>query len=57
MVLHPDAQRAVQAELDTMLGCEQRLPVLADRAKLPYLTALLKEVHRYDLCRKLQSVC
>jgi cytochrome P450 len=57
MVLHPDAQRAAQAELDIVLGREQRLPMLADRAKLPYLTALLKEVHRYHPCQELRSVC
>ncbi|EJD39994.1 cytochrome P450 [Auricularia subglabra TFB-10046 SS5] len=43
MVLHPEAQRAAQVELDAL----QRLPTLADRPQLPYMDALLKEVLRW----------
>ena len=46
MTAHPAVQRAAQAELDAVLG-PARLPTLADRAALPYLGAVLKEVYRF----------
>lgn len=45
MLLHPDAQRAAQDELDHVVG-QSRLPTLEDRGLLPYVTALTKEVLR-----------
>ncbi|EGN99063.1 hypothetical protein SERLA73DRAFT_73633 [Serpula lacrymans var. lacrymans S7.3] len=46
MTLHPEAQRAAQAEIDAVIGSD-RLPTLADRAALPYVEALSKEVMRW----------
>jgi cytochrome P450 len=46
MCLFPDVQHAAQAELDTVVG-HDRLPVVADRASLPYMNALMKEVLRW----------
>ncbi|GJE94427.1 cytochrome P450 [Phanerochaete sordida] len=45
MLLHPDAQRKAQAELDVVLG-GRRLPDFADRDSLPYLEAVLLEAMR-----------
>jgi len=47
MVLYPDVQRKAQAELDNVLepGC---LPKFSDRSKLPYIDALIKEIHRWN---------
>ena len=38
MLLYPEAVKKAQAELDTVIG-RTRLPVLGDRADLPYVTA------------------
>ncbi|RPD77543.1 p450-domain-containing protein [Lentinus tigrinus ALCF2SS1-7] len=46
MVLHPDVQQRAQAELDTIIGPD-RLPDHGDRADLPYINALVKEVLRW----------
>jgi len=46
MVLHPEAQLKAQAELDAAIGMD-RLPMLEDRSKLPYVDALCKEVLRW----------
>jgi cytochrome P450 len=46
MLLNPDAQRRAQAEIDEVIGHE-RLPTLADRARLPYLEACIKESLRW----------
>lgn len=46
MVLHPDAQRKAQAEIDSVVGtC--RLPDFGDEASLPYVSALVNEVMRW----------
>ena len=42
----PEVQRKVQAELDTVIG-HGKLPTIADRARLPYLNAVLLEVVRW----------
>ena len=47
MLLYPDAQIWVQEELDRVIG-KDRLPRFADRENLPYLEALIKEVHRWN---------
>ncbi|KAI0755203.1 CyP450 monooxygenase [Daedaleopsis nitida] len=47
MALHPDAQKAAQAELDAVVGPD-RLPDHSDRATLPYLNALVKECLRWQ---------
>lgn len=46
MCLYPEVQQAAQAELDAVVG-QDRLPVVADRAALPYVNALMKEVLRW----------
>jgi len=45
MILHPEAAKKAQAELDAVIG-KNRLPVLGDRPDLPYVTAFLMEVMR-----------
>ncbi|KAI9058741.1 CyP450 monooxygenase [Trametes sanguinea] len=46
MILHPSAQRRAQAELAAAVGPE-RLPEHADRAALPYVDAMVKELLRW----------
>lgn len=46
MVRFPDVQRQAQEEIDRVIG-NNRLPTLADRGKLPYVTALRDEVYRW----------
>jgi len=46
MSLFPDAQRQAHEEIDRVIG-ENRLPTLADRGLLPYVSALLNEVYRW----------
>ncbi|EJD49130.1 cytochrome P450 [Auricularia subglabra TFB-10046 SS5] len=46
MTLYPDVQRKAQEEIDALTGGE-RLPVYADREHLPYVNALVKEIHRW----------
>jgi cytochrome P450 len=46
MCTHPRVQLAAQAELDAVIGNE-RLPTVADRAQLPYIDAIVKEVLRW----------
>nr|QQO98481.1 FrzL [Cladobotryum sp.] len=45
-ILHPDAVRWVQEEIDRVIGPD-RLPSFDDMAKLPYLNAYLLEVMRW----------
>ncbi|XP_021941273.1 methyl farnesoate epoxidase-like, partial [Zootermopsis nevadensis] len=45
MLLHPDVQKNVQEEIDAVVG-RNRLPQLSDKPHLPYLEAVLMEVHR-----------
>src|SRR5260221_4300407 len=46
MSLFPDVQRQAQEEIDRVIG-RSRLPTHADRGQLPYISALLDEVHRW----------
>ncbi|TFK48755.1 cytochrome P450 [Heliocybe sulcata] len=46
MTLYPDAQKKAQDEIDALIGSD-RLPVLKDRDRLPYVNALVKEVYRW----------
>ncbi|KAF8879070.1 cytochrome P450 [Infundibulicybe gibba] len=46
MTLYPDVQRTAQAEIDSVVGTH-RLPGFADRAQLPYVRALCKEIFRF----------
>jgi cytochrome P450 len=46
MVLHPDAQRRAQKEIDDVVGMG-RLPDFDDESSLPYVSALVNEVMRW----------
>ncbi|KAJ5606342.1 hypothetical protein N7510_009123 [Penicillium lagena] len=46
MTIYPEVQRKAQDELDRVLGAG-RLPKVADRASLPYIDAVVKEVLRW----------
>lgn len=46
MALHPDVCSKAQAEIDAVVGSD-RLPKVTDRAALPYVDALVKEVMRW----------
>jgi len=46
IVLHPDVQRRVHAELDSVLG-EERLPTFEDKERLPYFMNVFREVLRW----------
>ncbi|KAI0319837.1 cytochrome P450 [Amylostereum chailletii] len=47
LLLHPEHQRAIQEELDTVLGSAERLPNFEDKDEMPYLNACLKESLRW----------
>lgn len=46
MLLFPHVQKRAQAEIDSVVGTD-RLPTFEDRAKLPYVEGVLKEVLRW----------
>ena len=46
MTLHPHAQKKAQDEIDRVVGSD-RLPNFDDRASMPYVEALLREVLRW----------
>lgn len=46
MALYPDVQRRAQDEIERVLG-PGRLPKMADRSRLPYINAVVKEVLRW----------
>lgn len=48
MTLFPEAQKIAQAEIDAIIGLD-RLPSLSDRQSLPYIEALVKEIHRWHV--------
>lgn len=49
MALYPRVQARAQAELSKVLGSGfERLPCFADRPKIPYLNAMVKEVLRWN---------
>ncbi|KAL9708633.1 hypothetical protein Ac2012v2_008181 [Leucoagaricus gongylophorus] len=47
MLVHPDIQNRVQQELDAIVATDC-FPKLSDQSSLPYLTAVLKEVLRWN---------
>ncbi|KIK81857.1 hypothetical protein PAXRUDRAFT_832577 [Paxillus rubicundulus Ve08.2h10] len=47
MTVHQDVQKKAQDEIMSLLG-SSRLPTLEDQPRLPYLEALIKEIHRYN---------
>jgi cytochrome P450 len=46
MVLYPDVQTRSRAEIDSVVG-RDRLPTFEDRASLPYVDAVVREVLRW----------
>ena len=46
MSLYPEVQKKAQAQLDAVVGPD-RLPEFADRARLPYIDAIVKEILRW----------
>ncbi|KAL4079442.1 cytochrome P450 [Scleroderma citrinum] len=48
MTLFPEVQKKAQAEIDAIIGLD-RLPTLSDRQSLPYIEALVKEIHRWHV--------
>jgi hypothetical protein len=48
MTLFPDVQKKAQSEIDAVIGPD-RLPSFADRASLPYIEALTKELFRWSV--------
>ena len=46
IVKYPEVQRKAQEELDSVLG-SSRLPNFSDLPKLPYISAIVKEVLRW----------
>ena len=47
MALFPEVQKKAQAEIDAIVGPD-RFPMLSDRQSLPYMEAVLKEIHRWN---------
>ncbi|KAF9561001.1 cytochrome P450 [Agrocybe pediades] len=47
MVVHPEIQHKAYEEVSTVVG-PHRLPTVSDCTSLPYLTAVMKEVHRFN---------
>ncbi|KAJ6477549.1 cytochrome P450 [Mycena sanguinolenta] len=47
MILNPSIQRKAQEEIDRVIGPD-RLPVIQDRASLPYVRSLMAEVFRWQ---------
>jgi len=47
MVLYPDVQKRAHAEIDSVIG-KYRLPAFEDRASLPYVGAIIREVLRWE---------
>ncbi|KAJ7593187.1 cytochrome P450 [Mycena floridula] len=47
MTIHPEIQRRAQEEIDRVIGLD-RLPNMDDRCLLPYVAAVIKEVHRIN---------
>lgn len=56
MVLHPDAQRKAQMEIDNVVGVD-RLPDFGDETSLPYVSALVKEVMRWHPVTPIGTYC
>ncbi|KAG6333949.1 hypothetical protein ID866_5146 [Astraeus odoratus] len=46
MLLYPEVQARIHAELDTIIG-KGALPTFEDRPRLPYLQAVLYEAMRW----------
>lgn len=53
MALHPDKQAKAQAEVDSVIGCD--IVRIQDRARLPYVKALIQEVMRWHVVTPLSA--
>lgn len=49
MLLNPDIQTLAQAEIDAHCENSTRLPIMVDKAYLPYTEALVTEVLRWSV--------
>lgn len=47
MTVYPEVQKKAREEIDRVIGPD-RLPTVADREKLPYINATVKEVLRWQ---------
>lgn len=45
MLMYPDIQQKVHEEIDSVIGLDE-LPDFSDKVRLPYLSAVLKELLR-----------
>lgn len=51
MTLNPTVQARAQKEIDDLLqtsSCSLRLPTISDRDRLPFVSALVKEIWRWN---------
>ncbi|XP_035684759.1 cytochrome P450 2U1-like [Branchiostoma floridae] len=55
MVLCPEEQQKVHAELDSVLGTDHDVPTLAHRSQLPYTEATIMEIQRIRLVAPLNA--
>jgi cytochrome P450 len=53
--LHPEVVRRAQEEIDAVVG-RDRLPEHSDRASLPYISAICKEILRWHTIAPLGSI-
>ena len=44
--MHPGIQKKAQAAVDKVVG-KDRIPEVADKESLPYITAIMKEIFRW----------
>jgi len=57
MVHYPEVQRKAQAELDRVLNHGRRLPGYEDQPDLPYITAVMKEILRWQPVAPFGELC
>jgi len=57
MLHYPEVQRKAQAELDRVLHRGKRLPGYEDQSDLPYITAMMKEVLRWQPVTPISTPC
>ena len=55
MVMFPDIQQRAHAEIDLVIGPD-RLPEFSDEGELPYITAIIKELLRWNVIQPI-GVC
>ena len=46
MIAFPEVQRRAQAKIDAVVG-RNRLPTFSDAPRLPYVRAIIREIHRW----------